>query len=265
MRCPKCGYISFDRQKSCGRCSNDLTAVAEQFQGTVGKNAAPFFLGAVLGEERPVVAEPPAAFREEEEPLVLHEVEPQALPVEEEDLDFAGPPLDEDDLEEQALPSLDLEGIDVSDLMSAEEEEPELSLESEEEEAPLATAPAPEEHSLMGDIELPSLTPDEALTLDEPESLLAGLQDEAAETSAEAGDEDIIDLSSLMGFEEAPAKSAASEEHDLFDLSSSEEEDELDLLSLEDSEKATAPAKAAKKPAGAGIPDLGLTLEKDDK
>ena len=122
MRCPKCGYISFDRQKSCGKCSTDLTAVAEQLKGTVGKAAAPFFLAAVLGEQRPDDETGPA-FHEEEETLALDELEADAAPTDEEELDFAGAPLDEDDLNGQPLPSLGLEDIDVSDLMPPEDDE----------------------------------------------------------------------------------------------------------------------------------------------
>jgi len=49
MRCPKCGYISFDRQKLCGKCSGDLTVAALQVQGTGVNIVPPFFLGRILG------------------------------------------------------------------------------------------------------------------------------------------------------------------------------------------------------------------------
>jgi hypothetical protein len=260
MRCPKCGYISFDRQKSCGKCSHDLTAVAEQLQGTVIKAEAPFFLAAALGKKIPAAAEPAPAL-EEDEALALDELVAEAPAADEEELDFAGAPLDEDDLAEQTLPSLGLEDIDVSDLMppQAEEEEPVLSLESGQEEAlPTPPAPAPareeEEDSLMG-IEPSSHAPEESLNLYEQESLFGGLE-EAAEPSAEAEEEEIIDLSALMDFEETPAPPAAQEE-----------KPEILELSLEDGEDVPAPAEATQKPAStvADIPDLGLTLENDDR
>ena len=265
MRCPKCGYISFDRQKSCSRCSNDLTAVAEQLQGTEGKNAAPFFLGAVLGKREAAVAEPGLALREEEETFDLNELEGQGLP-EEEELDFTGPLLDESNLEEQTPPSLGLEDIDVSDLMSLEEDEsPALAMESEEEEEPRATPSAREEHSLMGDIELPSLSPDVESSFVEPDSLLAGVEDEETEPSTAAEDEGIIDLSSLMDFEEAPESTADREKSgDVMDLSFDEESDALHA-GPEDGKNASA--EAGKKTAGAGgdIADSGLTLENDEQ
>lgn len=275
MRCPKCGYISFDRQKSCSRCSNDLTAVAEQLQGTVGKNAAPFFLGAVLGKRESAVAEPDLALREEEEIFDLNELDDSALPEEEAELalleeednpDSVASRLDEDDLEEQSQPSLGIEDIDMSDLVSLEEEEaPALPKESEEEED-FQAAPLPrEEPLLMGDIEFHGLIPDEAVKLAEPESLLADLEDEEAEFSAAAEDEDIVDLSSLMDFEENPATAADREEtQDIFDLSFGDEPDDLHASPEEGN---NASAEAAKKSAGAGgdIVDSGLTLENDEQ
>lgn len=266
MRCPKCGYISFDRQKSCNRCSNDLTTVAEQFQGTVGKHAAPFFLGAVLGKRESAVAEPDLALREEEEIFDLNELEELALPEEEDKPDFAASRLDEDNQEEQSLPSLGLEDIDMSDLMSLEEEETlAQAKESEEEEDSRATPLPSEEPSLMGDIEFHSPSPDEALNLAEPDSLFAGFADEAAEFSAAAEDEEIVDLSSLMDFEENSATTADREEtQDIFDLSFGDEPDDLHA-SPEEGKNASA--EAAKKSAGAGgdIADSGLTLENDEQ
>ncbi len=272
MRCPKCGYISFDRQKSCGKCSNDLTAVAEQLQGTLSKAVPPFFLGAVLGKPETYAAEPGPALHEEEEPLDLDELAADAPPTEEEELDFAGAPLDEDDLEDQHLPSFSFEDIDVSDLVppQEEEEEPVLSLgneeEEEEEEALVAPVPSDDDNSLTG-ITFPGFDSDDALNIDEKESPLDDLGYEVAEPQANAEDEEIIDLSSLMSFDEPPAKPESLEEdHDVFELSLGDEPDGLHL-SIEDDDNAQTPAEAPKKSAStvADIADLGLTLENDDQ
>ena len=255
MRCPKCGYISFDRQKSCGKCSNDLTAVAEQLQGTVSKAASPFFLGAILGKQQPYAAESGPALHEEDEPLDLDELEADALPADEDEIDFAGAPLDEDDLNDQALPSLGLEDIDVSDLMPPQEEELVLHLGNEQKETILTPAQEEEENSLMG-IELPSLEHEDLLDVDEKESPLGGLGYTATEPPANAEDDEIIDLSSLMSFDETPTTPAEKEgDHDILELS------------LEDGENAPPPADTPKKSASAvaDIPDLGLTLENDDQ
>lgn len=257
MRCPKCGYISFDRQRSCGKCANDLTAVAEQLKGTVSKAPAPFFLGTILGKQEAYAAEPGPALHEEEETLDLDELEVDAPPADEDELDFAGAPLDEGDLEDQPLPSLGLEDIDVSDLMPPQEEEekPVLHLGNEQKETILTPAQDEEEDSLMG-IELPSLEHDDLLDVDQQESPFGTLEHSSAPSPANAEDDEIIDLSSLMSFDEAPAKPADREEdHDILELS------------LEDGENAPPPADAPKKPASAvaDIPDLGLTLENDDQ
>jgi len=70
-----------------------------------------------------------------------------------------------------------------------------------------------------------------------------------------------------MDFDETPAKPAAKEEsEDIFELSLGDEPEELHL-SLEGDNKASASADKPQKPASAAadIPDLGLTLEDDDK
>ena len=272
MRCPKCGYISFDRQRSCGKCSNDLTAVTEQLQGTVGKAASPFFLGAILGKQQPDDAEPGPTLHEEEEPLDLDALEADALPADEDELDFAGAPLDEDD---QTLPSLGLEDIDVSDLMPPQEEEEKdeeelvLHLGNEQEETILTPVPAQDEDekedSLMG-IEFPGFNSDDTLSADEKAIPLGdGFEDEAATPQDNAEDEEIIDLSSLMNFDEPPAEPAAKEEdHDIFELSLGDESNELHL-SIEDSEAPPTETPKKSAPTVADIADLGLTLENDDQ
>ena len=258
MRCPKCGYISFDRQRSCGKCSNDLAAVSEQLQGTAGKATAPFFLGAILGEQDPYGAEPTPALHKDEEPLDLDDLETVTLSADEEELDFAGAPLDADDLEDQPLPSLGFADIDVSDLMPLQEEEEEqvLSLGDEHEEELLAPIPSEEKEEEIQGIEFSGFDSDEMLTVDEQESSFDdSLEDEATESEDNAEDEEIIDLSSLMDFEETPAQPTNKEEdHDIFELS------------LEDEANASPPADEPKKPKNAvsDIADLGLTLEDDD-
>lgn len=266
MRCPKCGYISFDRQKSCSKCSTDLTAADEQIQGTAGKAEVPFFLGAVLGKKTPSYDEEPAPDLHEEEPLALDEFEAEALPADEEDLDFAGAPLDDDGLEDQPLPSLGLEDIDVSDLVQPQEEEEELvlSLGSEEEET--AQPPAQdedEEEAQLSGIEFSGFDSGDTLSVEEKETVLDDLADTTPPPQASAEDDEIIDLSSLMNFEEEEPADKKEDQSEL-ELSLDDEPDALHL-DLEDDENAPAMKDAAKKPGTAtGIPDLDLTLENDD-
>lgn len=44
MRCPKCGYISFDHLTTCRNCSKDLTDHSPSAHGTTYQAAAPSFL-----------------------------------------------------------------------------------------------------------------------------------------------------------------------------------------------------------------------------
>ena len=48
MRCPKCGFISFDHLTSCAKCGKDIAEVASELQGTSIKVKAPMFLGSAL-------------------------------------------------------------------------------------------------------------------------------------------------------------------------------------------------------------------------
>ena len=294
MRCPKCGYISFDRQRSCGKCRGDLTSVVEQLQGTVGKAVSPFFLGVVLGKQKPGAAEPGPALYEEEAPLALNEWEADTLPVDQEELAFAeveraegdqeefafaeAEPAEGDqeeidfaeveraggELEEQPLPSLGLEDIDLSDLMMPRDEEdavaPVLSLESEPEESFLAATQ--EKEDSFREMDLPLLEPDDILNFDEEEPSSGSRGGEAP--AQEEEDEEIIDLFSLMNFEETPTtQPEKAEEIDSLELSLGDVPEE-EYLTLEDGENAPAEAE---KPAStvADILDLGLTLENDDR
>ncbi len=44
MRCPKCGYISFDTLGSCKKCKKDISELVEELEGTVFESPAPVFL-----------------------------------------------------------------------------------------------------------------------------------------------------------------------------------------------------------------------------
>ena len=48
MRCPKCGFISFDHLTSCAKCGRDISEVASELQGTSIKVESPMFLGGAL-------------------------------------------------------------------------------------------------------------------------------------------------------------------------------------------------------------------------
>jgi hypothetical protein len=44
MRCPKCGYISFDHLETCPKCKKSIESPSESFHGSVYNVAAPAFL-----------------------------------------------------------------------------------------------------------------------------------------------------------------------------------------------------------------------------
>ena len=64
MRCPKCGFISFDHLASCSKCGRDISEVASELQGTSIKVEPPMFLSGAL-----------AAFAESEESFEEHAME----------------------------------------------------------------------------------------------------------------------------------------------------------------------------------------------
>ena len=61
MRCPKCGFISFDHLTSCAKCGKDIAEVASELQGTSIKVETPMFLSGAL-----------AAYAERQEPFAGH-------------------------------------------------------------------------------------------------------------------------------------------------------------------------------------------------
>jgi hypothetical protein len=48
MLCPKCKFISFDDLSTCAKCSNDLSALMQELQGTGTEARVPFFLSSVV-------------------------------------------------------------------------------------------------------------------------------------------------------------------------------------------------------------------------
>jgi uncharacterized OB-fold protein len=52
MRCPKCGYISFDHLEKCLKCKKDISAVSDTLQGGVLHVASPVFLNLQSQEDQ---------------------------------------------------------------------------------------------------------------------------------------------------------------------------------------------------------------------
>jgi hypothetical protein len=56
MKCPKCGYISFDYNQRCPKCNKDLGPEQKKRNLVIFKHNPPFFLGSLTGEANNVDA-----------------------------------------------------------------------------------------------------------------------------------------------------------------------------------------------------------------
>ncbi len=128
MRCPKCGYISFDGIETCAKCTTVFSEGDRSFSGTVFKGGASFFLASVFEDTPGEVADLGE--------LELGEEHAQAVEVEDVGVD-AG---EIEFAEEGEVPKVDLsqfedvpeeEGIEFE---LEEEAEPELALSMDEKE-----------------------------------------------------------------------------------------------------------------------------------
>ena len=261
MRCPKCGFISFDQQPSCTKCNADLSAAAPTLTGTGERVTAPFFLGAILNEgaglatggvatapeETVETAAPPEvkegtaalfeALEAESQDLAMAPEAPPEEAGEELDLSFAEPPEEAEvelslNLEEEAAteeaPALELGEEGPPTPQEAEEPELVVTLEEEETAAPeVQLAAEPELELTLEEPEVePPLETEAPPTKSEVEA-----KGEPAETVAPSLSLHEIDLSDLVEKKGSTAQSiSVSEEDDIFDLSAliggSEEEEE---------------------------------------
>lgn len=258
MRCPKCGYISFDRVERCSKCAHDLMAVAAQLRGPMARVAAPMFLGGLgraggLGAS-PVAEVEPVTFDLDEEALDLGEmgVEAETLTLEEE-------PAGEQAEGEIGIEMPSLSGIDVSDLMPPQEEAAPAELPEEE----ISGIAMPE--TLAAEAAIPPAEPEKDDTLSSLTFDLTGGESRGeAERDADqepAGGE-VLDLTELLG---AGAEEPGEDSSDPFTLSlgSSDTGGGFDLTLDDDTEPAAAPE--ASTPEQHDIPDLGLSLESDEE
>lgn len=154
MRCPKCGFISFDHLEACKKCHKDLSAIIAEVNGTTYDTEPPMFLTIATMDKSAASAPPRPTDRSEEVPgredagtlaFVEHD-EPFDLDEDEEaveqrrEIEFPGgndglvmefdeleegAPRDEftldlggqdEEANEPALPSVDFGDLDISDL-----------------------------------------------------------------------------------------------------------------------------------------------------
>jgi hypothetical protein len=158
MRCPKCGFISFDHLASCSKCGRDISEVASELQGTSIKVDPPMFLSGAL-----------AAFAESEESFEEHAMED----------DVAGGIDFNMEMEDEAVE------------MDAAAEDVDFSFEEEEE----AFDVAPEEDA---DFEIVEEEEGADISLAEAEAEEAGIAEEDVDIELEAEAEDTFEELDFM-------------------------------------------------------------------
>ena len=191
MRCPKCGYISFDNVKKCLKCRKNIADASSLFQGSVLNVATPVFLKLVPDEEEAGEMEIP---QEEAE-------------IAEEDFEISDPDLDilldeEEDTTAETQLEIEDEGLEQSALDQLNDDLSEIESFTEEETDEIA---APE----LGNLD--EVEMEQAFVEDEPEEALGiEMPDELA---------DLSDLSppekEAAGPEEAPEEQPVEPEVDL--------------------------------------------------
>lgn len=197
MKCPKCGYVSFDHNQACPKCKKDISAERNKLNLPDFEPSVPFLLGALTGEA-------------EEAGMDIDLSGPEAPVLSPPDEELAAEPLSnagsEESLEEEAIEfgesdqdlSLDLEDIEGPseeegdiDLSGGEEDSMPMDLEMfSSDESPTEEPPA-EEESVVADDDM-SLDLEE-LGLDDDE--LTGAVTEDA--SSVQGEEPEMELESI--------------------------------------------------------------------
>ncbi|KPK26451.1 MAG: hypothetical protein AMJ61_08935 [Desulfobacterales bacterium SG8_35_2] len=149
MRCPKCGFISFDHLTSCAKCGKDIAEVASELQGTSINVETPMFLSGAL-----------AAYGDREESfeeITMGEEAQEGIDismedefVEDEALEMAGAEADIDFSAEEDTADME---IGASEEEAEEVEEPvhlHMEAEAEEEASPQASEKTFEDLDFMG-------------------------------------------------------------------------------------------------------------------
>lgn len=174
MRCPKCGYISYDHLDFCTQCNKEIGSLVSDINGTIYKAVAPSFLKLHADNPpRPTIAPvptdntpPPLPLREGiDTEFFLEEEHDVALAPTQSSFGNSEPLMDLDDFQEVSpraeftldldadfdsnaapLPPMDFSDLDISDLapptsMTLQEEEPAATFAADE--SPLTFEPSP--------------------------------------------------------------------------------------------------------------------------
>lgn len=145
MRCPKCGYISFDIIDSCVKCGKDISGAANELEGTVASVPAPSFLripGSETSEETAGVdvEEPLDLGSEDEGEMEISLDEESSVETEEFAMDLGAEEeaeaeidLGEADAGSEDVPEIDL-GEEQAEAVETSEAETDFGLDEEPEE-----------------------------------------------------------------------------------------------------------------------------------
>lgn len=251
MRCPKCGYISFDQEEACAKCDANLAEISRGLAGTAVRVQEPFFLASILGQT--------AAAEVEFDLAEAEEVPESAV-----EIDVAGD-------EEEGIPLVDLSPFDQREEQIEAEADSGISFALPEEQAEEVQEAAAEE-----------VQPAELGTIDftfgeEParEEELRPAPEEAAGldlTLEEAGGEEALEELGGLDLElEEEAEAVAPEtEESLPELelamgSEGEEALELDAGPQADTEDQPAAGETAAAETGSSLDlDIDVDLEEDE-
>ena len=169
MRCPKCGFISFDQISECLKCGKDISSASSSLMGSIRNVMAPSFLK--LDSDTRAEDPPKDLFGSGADDYVDEDLDVLVEADETEDESELDIELSEDDDEIDSEPEADSDEIEIDmsqfevegddeelsseDDLADEDDLPELNLDSEEE----ASAPAfevPEELSDISDLAPPA-------------------------------------------------------------------------------------------------------------
>jgi hypothetical protein len=225
MRCPKCGFISFDHQENCLKCKKKIKIKSENLQGSVFQSAAPAFLSLQTNQEDEssetldLFEDQPGSDEEyvDEDLVVLtDDEEPETV----DEIDFA----DNEDIEEEGI-EIDLsmfeDAADPADSGVASFDETEK--EDEDSAEPSIAISVPPELSDISDLAPPpyqadveSEAPEVADTSDFPDMELddlnfdLGLGDlEDAPVAAMEGESETVLVLDDLDFSDSLAKSGS--------------------------------------------------------
>lgn len=288
MRCPKCGYISFDQLELCGKCGKNISEAAAKLSGMVLNVVPPVFLKFSTADDGDDRDERTVTLGEETEiPEIGHGFGDEAG-----DVDFSLN--QESSFLAETEPAMDLGGFELEpggegtlDDSLADLQKSEAQMESEEFEG-LDFADGVDEALDFGlDMEkeeAPELEPEPALELEGGDFLdfggdeaLPSMEEKEPEIKGPELDFSAIDLSDLAP---PPVKGRVSEEAEEPELEPAEPEVpdfEMDFGLMDEAEEELAPAAprrivaasenelvieepvtATSAPSGAGLADLQI-------